>query len=67
MITTSATATIGKLFGDGAYQVNEIFRYLRESGIPLCIKVRKNAKFRWKKENILRNLSVLAQTNDLQK
>jgi Transposase DDE domain len=32
-----------------------------------CIKVRKNAKVRWKKGNILRNLSVLAQRNDLQK
>ena len=65
MIAT--TATIGKLFGDGGYQVNEIFRYLGENGIPLCIKVRKNAKVRSKKGNILRNLSVLAQTNDLQK
>ena len=33
-----ATATIGKLFRDGAYQVNEGFRYLGESGILLCIK-----------------------------
>ena len=31
------------------------------------IKIRKNAKVRWKKGNILRNLSVLAQRNDLQK
>ena len=31
-----------------------------------CIKVRKNARVRWKKGNILRNLSVLAQRNDLQ-
>jgi hypothetical protein len=31
-----------------------------------CIKVRKNAKIRWKKGNILRNLSVLAQKNDVQ-
>jgi hypothetical protein len=31
-----------------------------------CIKVRKNAKIRWKKGNTLRNLSVLAQRNDLQ-
>jgi hypothetical protein len=28
--------------------------------------VRKNAKIRWKKGNILRNLSVLAQKNDVQ-
>ena len=32
-----------------------------------CIKVRKNARVGWKKGNILRNLSVLAQKNDLQK
>jgi hypothetical protein len=31
-----------------------------------CIKVRNNARVRWKKGNILRNLSVLAQRNDLQ-
>ena len=32
-----------------------------------CIKVRKNARIRWKKGNILRNLSVVAQKKDLQK
>ena len=33
-----------------------------------CIKVRKSAsRFGWKKGNILRNLSVLAQKNNLQK
>ena len=33
-----------------------------------CIKVRKNARIRWKKgRNMVRNLSVLAQRNDLQK
>jgi hypothetical protein len=31
------------------------------------IKVRKNARVRWKKGNILRNLSVISQKNDLQK
>ncbi len=31
------------------------------------IKVRKNAKVRWKRGNILRNLSVLDQRNYLQK
>ncbi len=38
-----------------------------DNGILPCIKVRKNAKVRWKKGNIFRNLSVLAQRNDLQK
>ena len=58
---------IGKLFGDGAYEGNDIFRYLGDNGILPCIKVRKNAKVRLKKGHILRNLSVLSQKNDLQK
>jgi hypothetical protein len=62
-----STKAIGKLFGDdGAYEGNEIFRFLENNGILPCIKVRKNAKIRWKKGNILRNLSVLAQRNDFQ-
>ncbi len=32
-----------------------------------CIKVRKNSRVKWKRGNILRNLSVLAQKNDIQK
>jgi len=32
-----------------------------------CIKVRKNSRVIWKKGDLLRNLSVLAQRNDLQK
>ncbi len=59
--------TIGKLFADGAYDSNDIFRNLGDKGIRPCIKVRKNARVRWKKGNILRNLSVLARKNDLQK
>ena len=62
----TATA-IGKLFADGAYEGNDIFRYLEDNGILPCIKVRKNARVRWKKGNILRNLSVISQKNDLQK
>ena len=38
-----------------------------DNGILPCIKVRKNAKVRLKKGNILRNLSVISQKNDLQK
>ena len=59
--------SIGKLFADGAYDGNDIFGYLGDKGIEPCIKVRKNSRIRWKKGNILRNLSVLAQKNDLQK
>jgi transposase len=32
-----------------------------------CIKLRNNARVGWKKGYILRNLSVLAQKNDLQR
>jgi hypothetical protein len=47
--------TIGKLFADDcAYDGNDIFRYIVDNGILPCIKVRKNAKVRWKKGNILR-------------
>ena len=60
------TTAIGKLFGDGAYDGNDVFRCLADNGILPCIKVRKNAKIRWKKGNILRNLSVISQKKDLQ-
>src|SRR6478735_8068095 len=53
----TTTTTTGKLFADGAYEGNEIFRYLGDNGILPGNKGR----------NILRNLSVLAQRNDLQK
>jgi|tagenome__1003787_1003787.scaffolds.fasta_scaffold20468470_1 hypothetical protein len=67
IIDSDSITAIGKLFADGAYEGNEIFRYLSDNGILPCIKVRKNARIRWKKWNFLRNLSVLAQRNDLQK
>jgi hypothetical protein len=66
-IKSNKNITLGKLIADGAYDNNDIFRYLTDNGILPCIKVRKNARIRWKKGNILRNLSVLAQRNDLQK
>ena len=67
IIKSDRKLTVGKLFADGAYDSNDIFRYLSDNGILPCVKVRKNARVRWKKGNILRNLSVLAQRNDLQK
>jgi hypothetical protein len=68
IVKSDRKLTIGKLFGDdGAYEGNEIFRCLEDNGILPCIKVRKNARVRWKKGKFLRNLSVLAQRNDLQK
>ncbi len=66
-MTAVAAATIGKLFADGAYDGNNIFGFLTDNGIQPCIKVRKNARVRWKKGNTLRNLAVLAQKSDLQK
>lgn len=58
--------TVGKLFADGAYDGNDIFRCLADNGILPCIKVRKNAKVKLKTGHILRNLSVISQKNDLQ-
>jgi len=66
-IKSDKKITIGKLFADGAYDGNDIFRNLADNGIQPCIKVRNNSRVRWKKGNILRNLSVLVQRNDLQK
>ena len=58
--------TVDKLFADGAYDNNDIFRCLTDKGtLPYCIKVIKNARAKWKKGNF-RNLSVLAQKKDLQ-
>jgi hypothetical protein len=60
MIITTTT-TIDKLFDDdddddddGAYECNEIFKYLSNNGILSCNKVKKNARVRWmKKGNFL--------------
>ena len=59
--------TLCKVFADGAYDSNDIFRCLTDKGILPCIKVRMNSRARWKKGNFFRNLSVLAQKKDLQK
>ncbi len=66
IIKSDNMVSIGKLLGDGAYEGNNIFRFLSDNGIQPCIKVRKNARVRWKKGNTLRNLAVLAQKSDLQ-
>ncbi len=42
IIKSDSVTAIGKLFvDDGAYEGNEIFRYLEGNGILPCIKVRK--------------------------
>ncbi len=66
-IESDKKITIGKLIADGAYDGNDIFEYLSDNGIQPCIKVRKTSRVGWKKGHILRNLTVLAQRNDLQK
>jgi Transposase DDE domain len=53
---------------DGAYEGNDIFRYLSaDNGILPCIKVQKNAKIKLKDGNFIRNLSVISQKKDLQR
>jgi hypothetical protein len=37
IIESDSVTAIGKLFGDGAYEGNDIFRYLGNNGIHLCI------------------------------
>jgi hypothetical protein len=67
IIESDSVTAIGKLFADGAYEGNDIFRYLPDNGILPGIKVRKNAQVRLKTGHILRNLSVISQKNDLQR
>jgi hypothetical protein len=68
MTKTTTIIAIGKLFSDGTYEGNDIFRYLStDNGILHYIKVRKNAKVLSKKGHILRNLSAISQKKYLQK
>jgi hypothetical protein len=68
MTKTTTIIAIGKLFSDGTYEGNDIFRYLStDNGILHYIKVRKIAKVLSKKGHILRNLSAISQKKDLQK
>jgi hypothetical protein len=54
IIKSNRKITIGKLFADdGAYECNEIFKNPAYKGIQPCIKVRKNARIRWKKITLL--------------
>lgn len=60
ILSTNGSSIIDKLLADGAYDSNDIFRYISEKGIVPCIKVRKNSRVR-KTGNFFRNLSVIAQ------
>ncbi len=51
-------AAIGKLFPDGTYMMVIIFLDTQQIMESSCIKVRKNAKVRWKTGNIIRNLQL---------
>ena len=66
IIKPNRKTTVCKLFADGAYDGNDVFRCLSDNGILPCIKTRKNARIKLKTNHILRNLSVLAQRNGLQ-
>ena len=67
VIKSDNIISIGKLFDDGAYDNNDIFRFLSDNRFLPWFKVRKNARVRWRKGHILRNLSVASQRNDLQR
>ena len=50
VIKSDKKITIGKLLAeDGAYDRNNIFKYLGDNEILPSIKVRKNSKIRWKR------------------
>ena len=66
IIESDSVTTVGKLFADGAYDSNYIFRNLADNGILPCIKVRKNARVK-KTNHFLRNLSVISQRKTVYK
>ena len=63
IVKSDSIIVISKIFDDGYYEGNDIFRYRTNNGILTCIKVRKNARVGWmEKGNILRNLfSIIFQ------
>jgi hypothetical protein len=48
-IIKSNSVTASKLFANGAYDNNSVFKYLTDNGILPCIKIRKNSRVIWKK------------------
>jgi transposase len=66
-IIKSKDMRIDKVFADGAYISNDVFRCLADNGVLPCIKVRRNANINKKTNNTFRNLSVIYQNNDLQR
>ena len=51
---------------DGSYDSNNNFQFLSFKGIQPAIKVRKNAKYRKKINNYLRNKNVQSQKTNLE-
>ena len=64
-IIKSKDMRIDKVFADGAYDSNAVFRYLADNGILPCIKVRRNTNINKKTNNTFRNLSAIYQKNDM--
>ena len=60
-IKKSNHISIGKVFVDGVYDINAVFRCLANYGILPCIEVRRNAKVNKKTNRVHRNLSVVSQ------
>ncbi len=48
----------GKLFADGTYDGNDIFKFLIDSEILHCIKVRKKSNIKLKTRHILRTYQL---------
>jgi len=53
--------TVSKLFADGAYDGNDVFRCLSDNRILTCIKTRKNARMKLKTNHILRKICFRAK------
>ena len=65
IIKSDRKTTVCKLFADGAYDGNDVFRCLSDNRILTCIKTRKNTRMKIKTNHILRRY-VLEQRNGLQ-
>ena len=65
-ITIKQNKVIDTAIMDGSYDSNNNFQFLSFKGIQPAIKVRKNAKYRKKINNYLRNQNVQSQKTNLE-
>jgi Transposase DDE domain len=65
-ITIKQNKVIDTAIMDGSYDSNNNFQFLSFKGIQPAIKVRKNAKYRKKINNYLRNKNVQSQKTNLE-